>query len=200
MFVRVFVVTFGVVLGALAAVLVVGGVAFVGYSLYTAEQARRVAEQDQVTATAVTRDRATATARRAEEQATATTRQATVVAVREAARQCQDPSKITVVFSNQIGGYGNTNYYHVYGTVRNSCNFGVQFYLELKGLAENNSTIIATKKVALNSNGEGSESIPSTGLLPGEERAFRALFVIRPSRDIAYVYITPVVVREGDPI
>src|SRR5688572_5979582 len=151
-FLRVFAVTFGVVLGVLAAVLVVGGVAFVGYSLYTAEQARRVAEQDQATMTAVTQDRATATARRVEEQATATTRQATVVAARAATRRCEDPSKITVVFDNQIGGLGNPVYYSVYGTVRNSCNFSIDFYLNLKGLAENNSTIITTKDIAFNNN------------------------------------------------
>jgi hypothetical protein len=58
-FVRFFVTTFGIVLGRLAAVLVVGVVAFAGYSLYKAEQDRRGAEQAEATATVVARQRAT---------------------------------------------------------------------------------------------------------------------------------------------
>jgi hypothetical protein len=216
-FARAFAITFGVVLGLLAALLLAGAVAIAGYSLYRADQDRRAEEQARARATQVAQERATATTRQAEQQATATTlrtdeerrraeeaqRQsaaaATATAMRLAARQCRDPSKLVASVTPELVRSAGRLSYHVSGAVRNTCNFDIVFNLDLVALAANGTSIIATKTIAIDAEGIGNAGVRSALIRPGEERLFRAYFTDRPQPDVASVRVSPVIVQEGDP-
>jgi hypothetical protein len=206
-FARYFAITFGIALGVLAAVLVVGAAVFAGYSFYRADQGRRADEQANARATVVARDRATATTRQAEERATATVLRAeeelrqravsaTAEAVRFAARRCQNPSKLVLRPRHEVAG----NRYTVSGTVSNTCNFDIIFNLDLVGLAENGVSIVASKTVTISEDVDGGPGRGKSALIrAGTERLFDVYFTDRRAPDIASVRVTPVIVREGDP-
>jgi hypothetical protein len=208
--------TFGIALGVLAAVLVMGAVAFGGYSLYRADQDRRAEEQASGRATVVAQERATASTRQAAEQATATAlrtegeqRQraasATVEAVKLAARKCQSPSKLVLRPSHKASdtstGAGTFIRYDVSGTVTNTCNFDIVFNLDLVGLAENGVSIIASQTVTISGDVDGGPGQGKSALIrAGTERLFSDVyFTTRRVPDIASVRVTPAIVREGDP-
>jgi len=217
MLVRSFLITFGIVLGMLAALLTVGAVAFAGYSLYIAEQARRADERAGATATVVAQERGTATTRQAEAQATATARQAedeqrqavaaaTGEAVAAAARQCQNPSKLVTqakyeTVLRSITAYDNVVQYRVSGNVRNTCNYDIAFTLKLEGLAEDGVTVVHTSSVTIGPIVVAYPGQGESGLIrAGEERFFNGVyFTDRRQPDIASVRVTPVIVQEGYP-
>ena len=181
-----FAITFGIVLGAFTAVLVVAAVAFVGYSGYSRYQAEHDRRADE-------RARATAATQQATQQATATP-------VRQAARQCEDPAQVVVTSKYKVERAPvDRVLYVVSGTARNSCNFAIVANLRLTGLAEDGSTILATKTLALHADDGDRAGADATLLHPGEERPFAATFAERPQPDIAAVRLAPVIIREGDP-
>jgi hypothetical protein len=125
---------------------------------------------------------------------------ATATAVRLAARQCEDPSQVVVTPKYKVDRTPvDRVLYVVSGTARNSCNFDIIVNLRLTGLAEDGSTILATKTIAMNAEGGDREGDDATLLHPGEERLFTATLAERPQPDIASVHLAPVVIREGDP-
>lgn len=209
-FARYFAITFAIAPGVLAAVLLMGAVAFGGYSLYRADQNRRAEEQAIARATATAQERATVITRQATEQATATAlrvegeqRQraasATAEAVKLAARRCENPRKLVVQSSY------DSNQYRVSGSVKNTCNYDIVFNMDLDGLATNRVSIVTpTYTVAISGEVAGGPGQGRSALIrAGTERTFSFdLGGIVPGRkreDIASVRVTPVIVREGDP-
>ena len=192
-----FAITFGIVLGAFTAVLLVAAVALVGYSGYSryhTEHDRRADERARATAaTGQATPKAAATAHQALAAATAT-------AVRLAARQCEDPGQVVVTPTYQVDRAPvDRVLYVVSGTARNSCNFAIVVNLRLTGLAEDGSTILATKTIAMRAEDGDREGDDATLLHPGEERPFAATLAERPQPDIAAVRLAPVIIRAGDP-
>ena len=197
-FARAFAITFGIALGLLAA----GAVAFAGYSIYRADQARRAEEQAQATATAVAQQRATAAAAQAQAQQAAVSSRATAEADKLARRRCEDPNKVVVSVKLQPGldpFTGTPQNYSAVGTVRNTCNYDIDFRIEFTALAANGSTVIATKTIAINERGDqdtGTQSV--THIRPGEERRF-GFYMVAAQPDVGSVRAVPIIVREGDP-
>jgi hypothetical protein len=190
-FARFFAITFGIVLGMVAAVIVVGVVAFGGYSLYTADQDRRANQA-----------RATATTRLVEDRQRQDAAIATHQAAQRAARQCEDPQKLTVSAMLEVPRARNSIgvfVYQVSGVVRNTCNYDIVFNLELTGLAENVSSIIVTRVIGINEEGNATSANNQTTIRAGQERLFRAHLTDRGQPDVASVRITPIVIAEGYP-
>ena len=206
-FARYFAITFGVVLGALAAISIVGLVAWGAYSLYRTDQDRRAGEQANARATVVAQDRATATTRQSEDRATATalrteeelrqrSASATAEAVKLAARRCQNPAKLVVQARLNVAtsstAVATFNRYAVSGTVSNTCNFDIVFNFDLVGMAQNGVSIVDAKTVTIsgdvnNSPGQGKSAL----IRAGTERLFEVYFTDRRTPDIASVRVIP---------
>jgi hypothetical protein len=113
--------------------------------------------------------------RQAEAAAAQASTSATAEAARLAARRCEDPNKLDVKIATVAHPNPTlrTTRYSADGTVRNTCNYDIDFKLELSALASNGSTVIATKTMGISPNGVGVDQRDPTDFDQGRNDRLR---------------------------